>query len=107
MRMTIGRTALLVVAAAGGLAAASFTAETRAGLSRLMSATIAPPQLQGTTDLGMADVVWHAPGETAETPVALSEQDWLKQFEDVAPVSYLGPQAPASSAPYAVDQQPL
>ena len=73
-----------------------------------MSATITPAELRGTADAGLSAIAWHAPGtEASEPSIALSEQDWLKLSEDVAPVSYLGPQAPVANAPASVDQQPL
>lgn len=105
MRIKIGTVAVLAVALAASLASASVMTKSRSGLGQLLSATITPAEMRGTGDLGVTSVAWQAPGAQApEAAVALSEQDWLKLSDDVAPVSYLGSQDPA---PAPAGQQPL
>lgn len=107
MRIMIGSGAVLALAVAAGLGSPGVMTKSGSGLGQLMSATIAPGELGGgTSGLGMANIAWQAPGAQApEASIALSEQDWLKLSGDVAPVSYLDPQAPAPAP--AEDQQPL
>lgn len=105
MRIKIGTVAVLAVALAAGLASASIVTKSRSGLGQLLSATITPAEMHGAGDLGVTSIAWQAPGSQApEAAVALSEQDWLKLSDDVAPVSYLDSQAPT---PAPAGQQPL
>lgn len=108
MQIKFGTIAVIAVAAVAGLASAGILAKSRTGLGQLMSATITSAAISGTEGLGVTGVAWHAPGSEVGGPsIALSEQDWLKLSEDVAPVSYLGPPTPVPNGPADAGQQPL
>ena len=106
MRLYIGALTGLAVTAAVAAGSAGWMQKSQSGLRQLMTGTVAAVGSPGAEQL--SDLAWRAPGDTAGLPaIALSEQDWLKLSEDVAPVSYLGPSPVKPAAPPANDAQPL
>lgn len=107
MRLTLGAVAVLAGATVVGAGADGWLTKAQSGLAQLMSGTISTAELSSANGASVTEIAWHAPGGVADQAVALSEQDWLKLSEDVAPVIYLD-QAPADPAATAGSEaQPL
>lgn len=96
MRLSFGSVAVVVVVAVMGIGSTGWMSKAQSGLGQLMSGTISSAGLSSAGEAGASKIAWHGPGGAGDQAVALSEQDWLKLSEDVAPVSYLD-QAPADS----------
>lgn len=104
----MGRKARLMVVAGvtalAGLASSDWLAKSEAGLRQLMSGSVAIVPVEDPA--ATISAAWRETGQDANAAVAMSEQDWLKLADDLAPVSYYA--EPASAPAAAIDdQQPL
>lgn len=76
------------------------------GLTQLLTATLAV-NLPAAPERGPLLADWRGPKDSATgLSIAMSESDWLKLADDLAPVSYL-PAPVEPPAPVQNEQQPL
>jgi len=104
----MGRMAGLMVVAGvtvfAGIASSDWLAKSETGLRQLMSGSVAMVPVEDPAVTISA--AWREVGKDDNAAVAMSEQEWLKLGDDLAPVSYYA--EPASAPAAAVDdQQPL
>ena len=106
--MRIGLGAVLVAGIVAGtwLSSGSWVRQVELGLTQLLTGTLAV-SLSPPTESGRLLADWRGPkGSSTEPSIAMSESDWLKLADDMAPVSYL-PAPVVPQAPVQSDQQPL
>ena len=102
MRVSLG--AVLTLALVGGLAVAGpWVGNARIGFGQLLTGRFAMELPSATTRASSIANWGGAKGSAAGPSIAMSESDWLKLADDLAPVSYL----PAPAEPAVPDQQPL
>ena len=108
MRIGFGATLVAVLLIGAAAISGDWLRQSQSGLEQLMSGTLAPRHdLTVETDMGIL-AGWRDPqGKSAEPSIAMSESDWLKLADDLAPVSYLAEPGPAPKPTAPVEQQPL
>lgn len=106
MRIGFGTLVALGVLTAGWALAGPWTRQVETGLGRLLSNAVTADMPAGALDRPLlAD--WRDPAGGTDGPaIAMSENDWLKLAEDLAPVTYL-PAPVEQSVPVEGEQQPL
>lgn len=106
MRVGLGTVLVLSCLTGVWVFTGSWVGQAETGLTRLLTGTYAV-DLPAAPASGPLLADWHGPKSgSAEPSIAMSESDWLKLADDMAPVSYLP--APAGlQAPLQNEQQPL
>lgn len=105
MRVGLGLVLVACVFAGTWLSSGTWMQQADMGLRQLVSGTIGGTGLRVDADRMHAD--WRDPhGGKTEPSIAMSESDWLKLADDMAPVSYL-PAPVVPQAPVQNEQQPL
>jgi hypothetical protein len=110
MRHGLGFILLAALLGAGAILSGNWLAQSEAGLRQLMSGTIAvgPSDGLGLGARASSAANWRAPGDLPATEaVAMSEQDWLRLGDTVAPVSYYDEPPADAPPPQSAEQQPL
>jgi hypothetical protein len=105
MRLMAGSIAALAACAAVAFGQAGWMGKAQSGLGQMLSGTLGGGE--PTSAARVAQIAWQGPGGAVDQAVALSEQDWLKLSEEVAPVSYLEPPPAEPKTPESNDAQPL
>jgi hypothetical protein len=105
----MGRKAGLIAVAGAialaGIASSDWLAKSEAGLRQLITGSVVTAPVNGATVTISA--AWQEPGKGAAEAVAMSEQDWLRIADDMAPVSYYAETPVETVTATPAEQQPL
>ncbi len=106
MRVSLGTAIVLSCLTGVWAVPGSWVRQAETGFTQLLTGNLAV-SLPAATERGALHADWRGPkGSTTEPSIAMSESDWLRLADDMAPVSYL-PAPVVPQAPVQNEQQPL
>lgn len=106
MRVGLGTVFVLSCLTGAWVSSGSWFNQVETGLTQMLTGNFAVSLPAATESRGLR-AGWRDPeGSATEPSIAMSESDWLKLADDMAPVSYL-PAPVVPQAPVQNEQQPL